>query len=152
MLELLDLQLLLNLLLLLLLESSDLLLVLLDLLLVVLREALLLVLIVSFFDLLLLEAAVDALKLGLLDNGLLLGLDNEALLLFDDLFLLLDLLAEGHSLIIESLLFALLVNLGVLSELDLLVEVLNLLDLVHNLLFTRLLTIDQVLVADTDPF
>ena len=68
------------------------------------------------------------------------------LLLIKDLFLLLDLLSEGDSLVIQPVLLPLLVDLGIPGHLDLLSQVIYGLDEVNDFLLASLPAVHEVLV------
>jgi hypothetical protein len=89
------------------------------------------------------------LKLKLRSTGLISELGDLLLLLVENLLLLLDLLSEGDSLIVQPVLLPLLVNLGIPGHLDLLSQVIDGLDEVNDLLLTGLPTVHKVLVLLT---
>lgn len=89
------------------------------------------------------------LKLELRSAGLISELGDLLLLLVEDLLLLLDLLSEGDSLIVQPVFLPLLVNLGIPGHLDLLSQVIYGLDEVNDLLLTGLPTVHEVLVLLT---
>ena len=89
------------------------------------------------------------LELELRSAGLISELGDLLLLLVEDLLLLLDLLSEGDSLIVQPVLLPLLVNLGIPGHLDLLSQVIYGLDEVNDLLLTGLPAVHEVLVLLT---
>ena len=89
------------------------------------------------------------LKLELRSTGLISELGNLLLLLVEYLLLLLDLLSEGDSLVVQPVLLPLLVDLGIPGHLNLFSQVINSLDEVNDLLLTSLPTVDEVLVLLT---
>ncbi len=89
------------------------------------------------------------LKLELRSTGLISELGNLLLLLVEYLLLLLDLLSEGDSLVVQPVLLPLLVDLGIPGHFNLFSQVINSLDEVNDLLLTSLPTVDEVLVLLT---